>query len=86
MVPLPCYIRTLTPLGPMRLASRASTTTYARNMGGGGGGGGGKGVIPIRWLTWPLPDPPFVCLDFLGIPPFIQATLHPMGSYSASVH
>ena len=50
-------------------------------------GGEGQGVDPRSGLSEPIPDPHWAhtYIEFLGISLF-EATLHPVGSYSASVH
>ena len=73
------------PLGSMVLSARASTKNCAQEIKRGGGGGGAGcysfNLANLAFTRFTLSVP-----RVLRNSPFIQATRHPMGSYSASVH
>ena len=69
------------PLGSMVLSARASTKNCAQEIKGGGAGCYSFNLANLAFTRFTLSVP-----RVLRNSPFIQATRHPMGSYSASVH
>ena len=77
-------------LGGSELIVPSHSSLYARvesvhRKEGGGGGGGGKDVFALGLVYLTRWETPIIIVQSSEIPACL-ATLHPLGSYSASVH